>query len=298
MYDFSSEHADDAGVHPLSHGKPRLALTMCEPARLVGEYTSSLLWDALRPSSDVGAGRPVLVIPGFAASDRLTGRVRAHLRHRGFQVHGWGLGRNHGLTDELVDGLLDRFDQLSVRHGQPITVVGWSFGGLLGRWLAHERTDQVRQVVCLGSPWRAEGERTRATALFERARVRHGLSDRARDIVDTLREPVPVMCTALYSHTDGVVPWRGCRLDEGPLTENITLPSSHVGLVSNPIALAVLSDRLSQDPAGWREFSWARCLGRELLPGPGSPRGAEASPDDRFARPPGAQAGPDRRVSP
>ena len=65
-------------------------------------------------------------------------------------------------------------------------VVGWSFGGLLARWLAHERPDAVRRVICLGSPWRPEGEVTRTTAMFERAADKHGLSPRAREIVATV----------------------------------------------------------------------------------------------------------------
>ena len=76
--------------------------------------------------------------------------------------------------------------------GRPVDVVGWSFGGLLARWVAHERPTQVRSVVTLGSPWRPEGERTRTTPLFERSRRTHGLSERAEKVVDELRGPLPV----------------------------------------------------------------------------------------------------------
>ena len=68
-----------------------------------------------------------------------------------------------------------------------MSVVGWSFGGLLARWLAHQRPDAVRQVVCLGSPWRPEGEHTRTTPMFERSARKHGLSTAPATIVDTLR---------------------------------------------------------------------------------------------------------------
>ena len=85
---------------------------------------------------------------------------------------------------------------------------------------------------------------------------------RARDIVDELRQPLPVRATAAWSRTDGIAHWKGCRLDDGPLTENVAVPSSHVGLVSNPLALAVLDDRLAQDPAAWRPFSWRAALAR------------------------------------
>ena len=145
--------------------------------------------------------------------------------------------------------------------------------GLLARWLAHERPERVRQVVCLGSPWRPEGERTRTTAMFERSAAKHGLSTRAQPVVEALRRPLPVLCTAIYSKTDGVLNWRSCALDEGERCENVSVPSSHVGLVSNPLALAAIADRLAQDPRHPEPFAWTRCLRRSVL---GTPRHSAA----------------------
>lgn len=281
MYDFAATDPDaapTAGAAPprATYGAPHVLLTAAEPLRLPVELGTSLLSDLVWPPSPTGGGRPVLVLPGFYASDVLTSRLRGHLRKRGYDVHGWGLGRNVGLTDSLVDGLLDRFDEVHAAAGQPVSVVGWSFGGLLARWLSCQRPGRIRQVVCLGSPWRAEGERTRATRLFEQAAVRHGLSDRARDIVDELRGPLDVHCTAVWSRTDGVASWRGCRLDASPLTEDVAVPSSHIGLVSNPLALAVVDDRLAQDPDDWQPFDWARALGRRAVGPLGRPTGRTA----------------------
>jgi pimeloyl-ACP methyl ester carboxylesterase len=271
VYEFSRTDPavePDAAAAPLA--KPHALLTASEVARLPIEYASSWLLDAVLPARPAGGGRPVLVLPGFYATDGLTRRLRMHLRAAGYHVHGWGLGRNHGLTDPILDGVLSRFDVVQRRHTQPVSVVGWSFGGLLARWVAHERPGQVRQVVCLGSPWRAEGERTRATTMFERAAAKHGLSTRAEQVVATLREPLPVLTTAIYSRTDGILHWRSCALDDAERCENIAVPSSHVGLVSNPLALAALTDRLGQDPLAPDPFDWARCLRRSLL-GPARP---------------------------
>lgn len=270
MYQFE----DDPAVDRLP--VPSWALTLLEPARLPVELSWSLALDALTPGTAAGADRPVLVLPGFAANDLMTRRLRAHLRKHGFDVHGWGLGRNHGLTDELVERLPARFDEVASQYDEPVSVVGWSFGGLLARWLAHERPERVRQVVCLGSPWRVEGEVTRTTPLFHRAAERHGVSERARDIVAQLRRPLPVPLTVIYSRTDGFVHWRGCAAD-GELTENIAVPSSHTGLPSNPLALAALTDRLSQqDPSRPTPFAW-RTLLRSTIPAPERARTQEVS---------------------
>jgi len=193
--------------------------------------------------------------------------------------------RNYGLTDAIVEGLPARLTELHTRYDEPVSVVGWSFGGLLARWLAHEDPALVRRVICLGSPWRPEGEVTRTTAMFERAADRHGLSQRARDIVETLRQPLPVPCTAIYSKTDGVVNWRGCAV-EGEHTENIAVPSSHVGLVSNPLALAVVTDRLAQDPLHPEPFDWVRCLTRSVLgSAPGTPADPVPAPESTAVTP-------------
>lgn len=267
--DFESTAGRSRGAPPLP--RPPMLLTALEAARVGVEYPASVVLDAAIPRRDVGGGHPVLVVPGFYGTDGLTGRLRSHLRKAGYRAHGWGLGRNVGLTDRVVEELPARLDDLHERYGEPVSVVGWSFGGLLARWLAHERSDAVRRVLCLGSPWRPEGEVTRTTRMFERAADKHGLSPRAREIVETLREPLAVPCTAIWSRTDGILNWRSCALDEsvegGPVTENIAVPSSHVGLVSNPLALAVLADRLAQDPDDPEPFSWARCLKRFALGG-------------------------------
>jgi len=263
LYDFEGDTSSPSSADP-----PSALLTALEFPRWVGEYAASRLIDGFSRTSTVGEGRPVLVLPGFAASDFVTGRMRAHLRKSGFGVHGWQLGRNVGLTDRLVDGLIERFVEVADRYDEPVSIVGWSFGGLLARRIAHEHPDRVRQIICLGSPWRAEGERTRATAMFERSRVRHGLSDRARDIVDQLRQPVPVPTTAIWSRSDGVTSWSGCAVDETTtpaIAENIEVPSSHVGMVASPLVLAVVVNRLRQDPDNWQRFEW-----RQLLPGTSS----------------------------
>lgn len=252
MYDFEG----NADGHQAG-GPPRVLLAL-EAPRLAVEYGASRAWDLLRGGSDRGAGRPVLVIPGFMADDGLTGRLRGHLRHHGYRAHGWRQGRNIGLTDRKIDGLVERFEELRKEYDEPVSIVGWSFGGVLARWLAHTHADDVRQIICLGSPWRADGEKTRATSMFERSRERHGISDRARDIIGTVRgEPAPVPTTAVWSRSDGIVPWRGCRVTAStdPANENIEVLSSHCGMVANPVVLAVVVDRLGQTPTTWQPYA-------------------------------------------
>jgi hypothetical protein len=265
VYDFESEKSAESAGGP-SDG-PHRALLFLEAPRLVGEVASSLATDLWAPRRPSGEGRPVLVIPGFRATDGMTGRLRGHLKRHDFRVHGWAQGANIGLTDRRIDGLVTRFEEIRKKYDEPVSVVGWSFGGVLARWLAHTYPGDVRQIVCLGSPWRADGERTRATAMFERSRRKHGVSDRAKPMIELLRGPVPVPVTAVYSKTDGIVPWRGCAVEASasPVAENVVVPASHVGMIANPLVLDVVVDRLCQDPEDWQDFSWRAALGRKWV---------------------------------
>jgi len=250
VYDFRAQGiGHDPEARP-DIAPPSWLLTAGEPARFASEYAASWVLDRLLDrlpgrSCDLGQGRAVLVLPGFGATDRATGRLRDHLDQRGWTTYTWGVGPNHGLTDEVLDGVLARFDTVHDVERRPIDVVGWSFGGLLARWVAHQRPTRVRSVVTLGSPWRPEGERTRTTPLFERARRSRGLSERAEKIIDELRGPLPVPTTAIWSKTDGIVGWRGCRVEESATARNVAVPSSHLGMASNPFALAALTRALS-----------------------------------------------------
>lgn len=240
---------------------PSIWLTTAEFGRWATEVGMHHAFSRVLPKRDVGQGRPILVVPGFGASDGMTKRLRTHLRDRGFHVHGARVGRPFGITDKVLDGLSDRVVSLSERHDQPLTLVGWSFGGLLCRWLAHEHSDKVRHVVTMGAPWRAEGERTRVTGLFKSAVQVFGVTDRAEEVLETLRKPLPVPTTAIFSRSDGILHRRSCAVD-GENTENIAVHSSHVGLVSNPLALAALTDRLAHVDSVHIPFGWRGCVER------------------------------------
>jgi len=276
MYEMTEVVGED-GVRR-ENPTPSAWLTAAELGRWATEVGMHRAVSGLLPKPDLGRGRPVLVVPGFGATDGMTKRMRNHLRERGFHVHGWRLGRNYGLTDEILDGLSQRLERLAERHDEPLILVGWSFGGLLCRWLAHEHTDKVRHVVTLGSPWRAEGERTRVTALFKSAVQIFGVSDRAEDVLDALRQPLPVPTTAIFSRSDGLLHWRSCVV-EGAQTENVAVPSSHVGLVSNPLALAVLADRLAHVDSAHVPFGWRACVRQMFEASPSRPSSQQVPMD-------------------
>src|SRR5207247_737486 len=98
---------------------------------------------------------------------------------------------------------------------------------------------------------------------------RHLLRDRGprvRRPRTPLDAPLPVPSSSLYSRSDGVVAWRSCLQDEGPLAENIEVRSSHCGMGHHPGALLVIADRLAQPEGAWRPYTppalpWRAALG-------------------------------------
>jgi predicted alpha/beta hydrolase family esterase len=196
-------------------------------------------------------GHPVLVIPGYLASDRSTGALRAFLRQRGHHAHAWRLGLNLGPSPRIASGLGARLRELRARHGRTVSLVGWSLGGIYARELARRMPADVRQVITLASPFRDPSASNVARLLGRRRRA-----DGA-DLAAQLREPLPVPTTSIVSRSDGIVSWRSCLEEEGPRRENVVVASSHCGMGHHAATLGVIADRLAQPEGTWRPFtSW------------------------------------------
>ena len=201
-----------------------------------------------------GDEHPVLVLPGFLAGDSSTAPLRSVLQSQGYWVHGWRLGRNLGPTAHVVDGLIERLHALHERHDRPVSIIGWSLGGIYARRLARRSPDLVRQVITLGSPFRINPEdRSAVSGIYERMRPPHVVG------VDALLPgheagPLEVPTTAIYTRTDGVVRWWQCIESIGPFRENIEVRGSHSGLGFNPAVIYAISDRLRRPADDWRPF--------------------------------------------
>ncbi|MFZ8997562.1 MAG: esterase/lipase family protein, partial [Ilumatobacteraceae bacterium] len=207
-----------------------------------------------------GDGHPVLVLPGFLAGDTSTAPMRNILRSQGYSVHRWHLGRNRGPTADVVAGLVDRLEHLHARHGEPVSVVGWSLGGIYARRLARSRPEMVRQVITMGSPYRPlDDERPAVSAVYDR--FRHPLAPSIDDLMPHVDPtPLSVPTTSIYSRTDGVVRWWQCIEPAGDRRENVEVRSSHTGLVVNPAVLVAVGDRLATPPDEWHPLRPPRRL--------------------------------------
>ena len=186
-------------------------------------------------SDAVGQSAPVIVIPGFMASDRTTGRLRRSLNKAGFISHGWGLGRNRGIRVDTLERLDAQLSALGII--QPVTLIGWSLGGLVAREYAKHAPDKVGQVVTLGSPFSGDPRANNAWRAYELI-AGHKVDNPPLPVV--LAEKPPVHTTAIWSRKDGVVAPASARGETGEADKRIELSCSHMAFVADPVAIATV----------------------------------------------------------
>lgn len=201
-----------------------------------------------------GDGHPVIVLPGFVASDRSTRPMRGLLKDLGYKTFGWGMGRNlvfNAAREAEMHALLKRvYDQ----EGEKVSLIGWSLGGVFARELAKAYPQYVRGVITLGSPISGDLDHSNARRLYEffNGPANSDLKKR----LQKMSQPPPVPTTSIYTKTDGIVAWKGSvqKPYKNAQTENIRVPASHIGLGVNPLVMVAVADRLSQKPGEWAPF--------------------------------------------
>src|SRR6201995_5984186 len=232
-------------------GRPAPGLLLTEPIRGLADLTALLLAAPALLTGPRGDGHRVLVFPGLLAGDASTVPLRAFLRWLGYDVRGWALGRNTGPTEAILAGLPQAVLDHAERTGHPVSLIGWSLGGIYAREMARRHPRQVRQVITLGSPYamRNPGQ-SHAEGPYRRLRSLH--APEARMPSPELRaRPIAVPSTSVYSRWDGVVSWQACIQPPTPVHQNVEVRCSHLGFGVDPATLWLIAGRLAV-PAGQR----------------------------------------------
>jgi pimeloyl-ACP methyl ester carboxylesterase len=194
-----------------------------------------------------GQNDPVLVLPGFAASDSSTAMLRSYLRWLGHDVYRWDLGRNLGaktvgLHNEV---LVEKLEAIHAARGRNVAVVGWSMGGIMARLIARARPHMVSQLILLGAPFTGDPYANRAWWVYEKL-TGHSLSHPvARAQMAASKLPPPVPSTSIYSRSDGVAAWQCCLEPPTASTRNIEVDCAHCAFGFDARVLRTVADVLA-----------------------------------------------------
>jgi pimeloyl-ACP methyl ester carboxylesterase len=218
-------------------------------ARWVAELARYLAYSgkAVAADSPPGDRRPILVIPGFLCSDLSTWPLRRFLRRIGYRSFSWKQGVNWGPRAGVRVRLLRRLQELRARCGEPVTIIGWSLGGIYARELACVRPDLVREVITLGSPVQGRPEMTAVWGMFRWLNRRHLTPWEMASF--EFPHPADTPCLSIFTEQDGIVPWQLCVPQRGRAGKHLSVPGTHVGLVANTEVMRILGSHLGSERA-------------------------------------------------
>jgi len=236
--------------------KPPLIYFLTELVRGLWDRMRSMRYRWALPAAESTDPHPVLIIPGLLSDDASTKPLRQVLQRRGFQVYGWGLGRNMAkLTD--LEALEARLVQLYDQHQAKVNIIGWSLGGIYARKIAADHPELTKQIITLGSPYQDINAPSWATYTVKFLwGTREIIIPREHQgWISDLGIARPLPTTSIYSRQDGIVPWDCCTEDvQDEWHQNIEVSSSHTSMIANVDVLKICLDRVSTAIEDWAPY--------------------------------------------
>jgi pimeloyl-ACP methyl ester carboxylesterase len=233
------------------HAQPPDARDPLTPGGRLGLLDPHLPWQLLRlarhgprlPTPAHPAPRRVLMVPGWAFHEVVMSPLARYLRRLGHHATGWGLGTNRGDPEGDTERLLPRIREVAAQSGQPVTLVGWSLGGVIAREAARELPDLVNDVITYGTPVVGGPTFTIGRSHWGEdacARLARAVDERDRT------KPIRAAITAIFTRADRVVDWPACIDRRSPSVLHVEVASSHVGMGFDPDVWRTVAWRLAQ----------------------------------------------------
>ena len=235
---------------------PSLLLALTEFPRALLELGSVPWASPLLMKAPKGDGHPVMLLPGFMATEFSMKVLHRYLKKLGYDPYHWDLGRNLGPRAVGPEGekMIARLDEIHAKTGRKVSLIGWSLGGTLARQLSRRRPDIVRQVITLGSPITGTPKATNAWRAYQFLTKQKVDDPKVKAQMTESHNVPPVPSTAIFSRNDGIVAWQNCREPKAKQTDNIEVRGSHCGLGANPAVLWAIADRLAMAEGEWTPF--------------------------------------------
>lgn len=226
---------------PIGVSSPRLGLLLGEvgSATRVRRGPTPAFKAAVLP-------QPVMLLPGFGAHPMRMRRLLRGLQGAGHHAHDWGQGFNLGPSEALFEVLVARVAALAEAEGAPVTLIGWSLGGLYAREIAKLLPHAVARVITMGTPFSGDLHANNAWRAYQFVT---GFPVNEPPIPADFSTKPPVPTIALWSARDGVVSPRSACGRPGERDRAIALRCSHLGFASDPSVIAQVLKLLDEDAA-------------------------------------------------
>ncbi len=178
----------------------------------------------------------MLCVPGWRTPSLVLTPLRCYLRRLGYETHDWGLGRPTNAPLDDVERFVPLVKSLADRTGHPVTLIGWSLGGSIGREVARRLPEQVERLITIASPTLGGARWTvAADHIGAAASARIAEATQTGDESDPIRPPI----TAIFSRKDRIVSWLACIDRVNPFVNHLEAVSSHVGHRTADVPLTV-----------------------------------------------------------
>ncbi|WP_108812200.1 alpha/beta fold hydrolase [Sphingorhabdus sp. Alg231-15] len=192
-----------------------------------------------------GDGRPIFLIPGYGGSELSMGPLKGFLSGLDYDVSDWGLGRNQGSVNRDIERFTAIAEaQYYANDQRPLTLIGWSLGGIIAREVARLSPDLVREVITMGTPiiggpkYTTPGQRYAKSVQINLDRFEEEVHER-----NSIGFSQPL--TVLYSNRDGIVGPDIAKDIYNPQARNIKVDGGHFGLGFNPRVWRIIADTLA-----------------------------------------------------
>lgn len=180
-----------------------------------------------------GDGRAVMLLPGYRADESSLRPLGRYLDYLGYETYDWGLGRNRGDVENDVVRVAMRCSEIrAARNDEPVTLIGWSLGGVVAREAARLHESEVREVITMGTPIVGGPKYTTVAARFAEI-AELDLDEFEKEVHERNLMGIPQPVTSIYSKSDGVVDWRASVDTYNPQALNLEVRSSHFGMGGN-----------------------------------------------------------------
>lgn len=188
-----------------------------------------------------GTGDPVILIPGVGGDDASMLPLRTALSSLGHDARPAGLGRIDADVEARYLQVLAVAQRVAGETDRPVSLIGWSIGGVLAREAARDDPDVVSQVITLATPVIGGPSYTAIARFYRESR----LAEIRALIEERNQVPITVPITAIWSSNDGVVVPAACMDHLSSTVEHVEVTSTHIGITLDPTVWSIIARRLA-----------------------------------------------------